>query len=93
MKNTLIGRLKEQEILAEALQSTDAEMVSVIGRRRVGKTFLINKVYKDNISFEVSGIQNAPKDEQLMNFIIRLAQFSPETAIIKPPTETTFVFK
>ncbi len=84
-ENTLVGRLKEQQILLEALQSSEAEMLSVIGRRRVGKTFLINEVYKDYISFEVSGIQHAPREEQLMNFVIRLAQFSPETIVTKPP--------
>ena len=42
----LIGRIGEQEILQNSLSSKESEMVAVIGRRRVGKTFLINKVYK-----------------------------------------------
>ena len=39
--NIFVGRKKEQEILKEALTSYEAEMVAVIGRRRVGKTYLI----------------------------------------------------
>jgi len=66
--NSLIGRKEEQRILRKALESGEAEMVAVIGRRRVGKTFLINEVYKERIMFEVTGIQNAPRPEQLGNF-------------------------
>ena len=37
----LIGREAEIQVLKRALASNEAEMVSVIGRRRVGKTFLM----------------------------------------------------
>ena len=56
----LIGRKEEIAILKKALKSTHAEMVSVIGRRRVGKTFLINHIYKKHIIFSISGTQNTP---------------------------------
>jgi uncharacterized protein len=39
MKEILIGRKKEQEILLKALDSRESEMIAVIGRRRVGKSF------------------------------------------------------
>lgn len=68
MSKTLIGRKKELQILHEALTSSTAEMVSVIGRRRVGKTFLIKNAYQDYISFQFTGIQNASNIEQLQNF-------------------------
>ena len=46
MKNsiTITGREKEKEELQEALSAHEAELISVIGRRRVGKTFLIEIV-------------------------------------------------
>lgn len=43
MKTKLTGRQAEQAILQKALQSEEAELVAVIGRRRVGKTFLVRK--------------------------------------------------
>ncbi|MCB0555977.1 MAG: AAA family ATPase [Phaeodactylibacter sp.] len=77
MKNTpLIGRIEERKILEQALQSPKAEMVSVIGRRRVGKTFLVRSVYEGRIDFEITGIQHATRKEQLRNFMIQLANFS-----------------
>lgn len=79
----LIGREKEIEILHEALASEEAEMISIIGRRRVGKTFLIQEVYQKQIVFEITGIQNANAIEQLRNFRERLLEFFP-TAQVDP---------
>jgi len=56
----------------KALHSREAEMVAVIGRRRVGKTFLINSTYGKYITFKISGIQDAPADEQIDNFVYQL---------------------
>jgi hypothetical protein len=68
----LIGREKEQKILERALRSSESEMVAIIGRRRVGKTYLINSVYADRIRFETFGVQNSSLKEQLNNFNFQL---------------------
>ena len=68
----LIGREQEKSILHEAINSADAELVAVYGRRRVGKTFLIREVYKDRIIFELSGIHGAKFNDQLENFNLLL---------------------
>src|SRR4051812_13701134 len=68
----LIGRETEQKILKEALASTQAELVAVYGRRRVGKTFLIRAVYGEQIVFELSGIHEAKLSVQLENFSLSL---------------------
>lgn len=68
----LIGRKDEQNILLEALNSEESELVSVIGRRRVGKTFLVRQVYKHRICFELAGVQDASREEQLLNFNLKL---------------------
>ena len=39
----LIGREKEQGVLAEAFQADESRFVAVYGRRRVGKTYLIRE--------------------------------------------------
>ena len=49
MVQTMIGRKEEWDILNRAFHSQEPEMVAVIGRRRVGKTFLIRKVYEGKI--------------------------------------------
>jgi len=84
MTRKLIGRIKEINLLKSALNSDESEMISVIGRRRVGKTFLIQEVYKEDIAFEISGIQNADKSEQLRNFRERLIEFFPHEEVTMP---------
>ena len=68
VQDKLTGRKEEIHLLRQALQSDEAEMIAVIGRRRVGKTFLINSVYKNRINFETTGIQNSTTKRQLRNF-------------------------
>ena len=53
----IIGREKQIAQLSSAMTSNKPEMVAVIGRRRVGKTFLIGNVYEQQIIFELTGIQ------------------------------------
>ena len=85
MQDKLIGRTKEQEILQKAFQSKRAEMVSIIGRRRIGKTFLVQTIYKEYIAFEMTGIQHAPLTEQLQNFAIQLTKVSKSPLPITMP--------
>ncbi|MEM6320060.1 MAG: ATP-binding protein, partial [Bacteroidota bacterium] len=65
----------EQKILNEALASNEAEMVAVIGRRRVGKTFLVKTVYQERIVFQIAGTQHASKQEQLQAFGYQLQEY------------------
>ena len=79
--NMLTGRIAEITVLKEALASREAEMISIIGRRRVGKTFLVQTVYGAQLDFEISGIQNAQSNEQFRNFHQRIKEFFPTTSV------------
>jgi hypothetical protein len=57
------------------LDSSSAELLAVTGRRRVGKTYLIDNFYGDRFCFSMTGIQNQGSHEQLVNFAVRLAQY------------------
>ena len=73
----LVGRRSERRTLVEALQSPEAELVAVFGRRRVGKTFLIREVYGDAICFELVGMHDAGAARQLRVFADALGLPSP----------------
>ncbi len=89
----LIGRETEKVILKKALQSKSAEMVSVIGRRRVGKTFLINHTYKKHLVFSISGTQNTPLKEQLGNFAYLLNEYAHADIAYKTPSSWQEAFQ
>jgi AAA+ ATPase superfamily predicted ATPase len=66
------------------LNSNKAEFIAVYGRRRVGKTFLINEVFRENMVFRHTGIspynrkrKSALKD-QLLNFYFSLIRHGME---------------
>ena len=85
MEKELIGRELEKSILQAALDSKEAEMVAIIGRRRVGKTFLIKTFYDGLIDFEATGVQNTDAAEQLQNFTLQLnAQFHKGEPVLNP---------
>jgi len=69
-----VGRDDECRILLGALESPDVELVAVLGRRRVGKTFLIRTVYKSNMLFEFSGVHDATLQDQLFYFSVALSK-------------------
>lgn len=85
MSKILIGREKEQAVLQKALQSQEPEMIALIGRRRVGKTFLVKTIYKQQIVFELAGTQNASMREQLQSFSYQLGEFMGLTTPLKEP--------
>ena len=68
----LTGREEEKKILLKSLSSPEAELIAVLGRRRVGKTFLIRSVCKDSLVFEFSGIHEAGLNDQLQNFSLAI---------------------
>lgn len=71
----IIGRKEEIEIMESYLMDDKPHLLAVIGRRRVGKTFLIREVYKENTVFEMTGLQNADKNTQLINFTLQMNQY------------------
>lgn len=80
----IIGRKQEIEELTRACNSNRAEFVAVYGRRRVGKTFLINEVLRDNITFRHTGLspydrtRKVTLSDQLQNFHYSLIRYGME---------------
>lgn len=58
---TIIGRKKEIEELESLYNSDESQLVAVYGRRRVGKTFLVDEALKGKITFRHAGL--SPVDE------------------------------
>ncbi|HLF63844.1 MAG TPA: ATP-binding protein [Saprospiraceae bacterium] len=89
----LTGRESEVLILKELLQSKEAEMLAIYGRRRVGKTFLIHTTYRDHIVFECNGLHDENLQSQLQNFWYALLRVVKPGLLIAPPTSWLQVFE
>ena len=79
----LIGRVRERQQLLAYLESNQAELIVVYGRRRVGKTFFVSQTLGSNVCFELSGLENARMQDQLLNFYTTLARVYPRAARVR----------
>jgi hypothetical protein len=89
MPETIIGRDAEKKILKDMLDSKEAELIAIFGRRRVGKTFLIRNYYQQRLVFECTGIHETGLAEQLLNFSRALQQAMK--SVIPPATPHNWI--
>lgn len=82
MIDNIVGRKSECEKLQRCLDAKTSQLVIVYGRRRVGKTFLINEFFHNDFSFKVTGIWNKPKEMQLQAFSASLNNYFDDNAKI-----------
>ena len=76
----LIGRINEIKELNRCYTSDRAEFVILTGRRRIGKTFLVNSVYGNQFAFSYTGGHNLTTKQQLHKFTLALQQYGLDTA-------------
>lgn len=76
MIKDIIGREKERELLNQYIDSNESEFIAIYGRRRVGKTFLIRKMFGERLAFYMTGMDNVTMQDQLLNFTLELRKFS-----------------
>ncbi len=72
----MVGRLRECEELGRCLNSDRSELVVVYGRRRIGKTFLVEEFFNQNFDFKYVGAHGMSTRRQLNNFLRELNKYS-----------------
>lgn len=80
----MIGRIQEIHKIEELLASNRSEFLAVTGRRRVGKTFLVDSVLREHYCFSMTGIQKGNTATQLINFAVKLAEYQGNDAPVAP---------
>lgn len=70
----MVGRKKEQDELNKLYNSNKSEFVAIYGRRRIGKTYLVDETFKGRITFRHAGL--SPIDENRKGMLkAQLEQF------------------
>lgn len=54
-KDLILGRSREKKILQICCESKESQLVIISGRRRIGKSFLINQYFDDSFAFKLVG--------------------------------------
>ena len=86
-ENRIIGRSAECERLEKCLRADQAQLIIVYGRRRVGKTFLINQFFGGRFDFKLTGAYAQPREIQLRYFSAELSRQTGE----KRPTPKDWI--
>ena len=91
----MVGRYSEIKSLNIIKKKKKSVFLAVTGRRRVGKTYLIDKYFEKNMCFRFTGIQHASFAEQINNFTIKLSEYSKTPILSHPRTwqEALFMLK
>ena len=71
----IIGRDREISEINRIYESGKSEFVAVYGRRRVGKTFLVDEALKGKITFRHAGLSPVEKNSQANNLKAQLKHF------------------
>jgi len=72
----IIGRKVELAIIKSITKSSNAELLAIIGRRRVGKTYLIKHGFENEMSFHYTGKKDVTHQEQINTFCNKIFSYS-----------------
>lgn len=72
----MIGREREKAELQRSMDSDRSEFVIVYGRRRVGKTYLVDHFFKQHYDFSFVGGHRVSKARQLRSFAKSLKKYA-----------------
>lgn len=71
----IIGRKSEVEEIERHYRSDRSEFIAIYGRRRVGKTFLINQALKGRITFQHTGVSPVDQEKGKSRMKVQLESF------------------
>ena len=74
----IIGRDVEIRKLKAISESPHSEFLALYGRRRVGKTFLINQAFKNQFAFKMTGVIEGSLNDQFTAFYDAMEEFGYE---------------
>ena len=72
---TIIGRQAEIKRLTSTVNSPRAEFIALYGRRRVGKTFLINQMFRNQFAFKMTGVIEGSLKDQFTAFADAMSDY------------------
>lgn len=95
MKENIIGREEEKQLLNSIYHSERSEFVAVCGRRRIGKTFLVREFFENELVFSTSGVARQGMKEQIATFYRELLACGGDPAVKMPGDwmEMFFLFR
>jgi len=82
-KKNFIGRRREMERLKKIADSKEASIIIMYGRRRIGKTELLEQAFRERNVVKFEGIEGLSVKEQLASAVSQLARYTQDDLLTK----------
>lgn len=73
--------------------STQADLVAIIGRRRIGKTYLVKQAFKNQFAFHITGVKKADRGVMIKAFVGKIEEQSGAKFPIAAPNNWMDAFR
>ncbi|MEX1191708.1 MAG: ATP-binding protein [Brumimicrobium sp.] len=83
----IVGRIREKEILTDAVNSHRSELVAIYGRRRIGKTYLVREFFGKQITYSFTGLSKGKRADQIKNFMLKMNEVTDKFKNEKYPAD------
>jgi len=88
INKNFVGRSEEIKRLSQLKNHNEAVMIVLYGRRRVGKTELLEQVFRDRQLLKFEGLENKPEEIQRQLVMNQLARYAGDNFFKNIQTET-----
>lgn len=88
INQNFIGRAEEIKKLSQLKNHEEALMIILYGRRRVGKTELLEQVFRDRNLLKFEGLEDKPEETQRQLVMNQLARYAGENLLKNIQTQT-----
>src|SRR5438132_14331685 len=88
INKNLIGRALELEQLKKIGTTQEASIIIMYGRRRIGKTELLEQAFRDRNLLKFEGIEGLNQKSQFANVMSQLAKYTEEPLLAKTVIDT-----
>ncbi len=82
-----MGRLGERQLLAEISKANKTAIIVVYGRRRVGKTELLEQTYRKRNILKFEGIKGKSQLEQMSHVLWQLSEYVGKSDVAEMPVQ------
>lgn len=71
----IVGRKEELNYLRDAINDDNSNFIAIYGRRRIGKTFLVNEAFNNKFTFKTAGLAPNKENPKSSNKVAQIKHF------------------
>lgn len=82
VNKNFVGRAQEKSKISEIIKRKEPALLVFYGRRRTGKTELVEQVFKDRNILKFEGLENGDKEVQIQSVMEQIAHYTGKSSYL-----------